>query len=131
MNLFSEILLVIIGIAIYLNIGWLIGAYYHENVFGVSSNGLTILGKVLAGGWVMTARVTGVIRDDKLVDEILMSFLWPICIGVVLASWLIFGICWFVFGIYRLTIFFLKITFAGGIAKLICPELTDTNLTDT
>lgn len=106
------VILIIIGIAVYLNIGWFLGAYYHENIVGMSFNDLTIFGKIFAGPKAIMVEKR---RGEKLIDEVVLSIGWSLWIIIIMVAWIIYGFYWFLWFI-----------FAGGIIKLICPKLTDT-----
>lgn len=99
----GRIFLLVLTVTIYLNFGWMMGAYYSDHAGLATPEKITTFGKFMMGA------------DDRSSDNttkiswcILSSFLWPVGVFITLISWIIYGcyyIGWFVF--------------AGGAVKLL------------
>ncbi|GEM_PF-6537695 len=99
-------LLVLAAVVVYLNIGWAIGTYLHQNT-PHTDNGLTAptttMAKILAG--------TGYNTTDSLeTEQIVLMILWPVYLVASAICWVIASppIAWI-----------LKLIFAGGLVKLL------------
>jgi hypothetical protein len=98
----GKILLVIIGITVYLNFGWMMGAYYADHGLPKAEQGITTLGKFMTGpgGWMSNE------KGSRLWWCALSSIGWPIGVAFNIISWVFYGVYyagWFIF--------------AGGIVK--------------
>lgn len=101
--------LFLFGLAVYLNIGWVIGTYNYDNIKVVNPSEIdTAAEKFMAGPNILFNYGTLKHPDNKLGEQIVCSILWPIIILFII-------ICWIFYGLYFL--FFL--IFVGGIAKLL------------
>lgn len=101
------VILGIIGLAAYLNIGWAMGTYFYDNVDSPQAQ-TTMSAKILAGpeGWVS--------RDShktKMQRQVVFSILWPLAICAIIGMWVLWTIGY-------IFVLFLWLIFAGGIAKL-------------
>lgn len=92
-------------IAVYLNIGWALGTYYHNNIFNHPPQ--TVAQQVLSGaGHFLTNQTQQ--HTSLLEDQTVMMFFWPVMILlVVIGSWLGYALYWL-----------LWLVFAGGIVKI-------------
>ncbi len=111
----------ILGVALYLNIGWAIGTYYHENVKYTIQK--TTTAKIAAGGWAIYSRVEVEDKSSLQLEQVEFSLVWPAFVVMIGFSWLAFG-AWkllvFVWWLaYWLAYKLLWLVFAGGIAKLL------------
>lgn len=97
----KKVLIAILILTVYLNIGWALGTYYHNDIFkqGVTTQKpQTITQKSLCGGGEFFSICGG---NTLLFDQVLMMFFWPFFLFIALLSWVI----WLIF--------------AGGVAKLL------------
>lgn len=93
----KKVLIAILILTVYLNIGWALGTYYHNDIFGHKPQTLTQ--KVLCGGGEFFAIVAS--NSPLLTNQCTIMFFWPILLSGVLFTWVI----WLIF--------------AGGVAKLL------------
>lgn len=100
----TRAVLIVIGVAIYLNIGWAIGTYYHYYIFGYEPQ--TFWQVVWRGGY---QTFSGVVSHTLLFDQIFFMFFWTVVVGLSVP------ISWVVYAIHNL----LWLAGAGGIAKLL------------
>ena len=108
MKKIGKILLLIAVLAVYLNFGWMMGAYFYDHAaLKTCPEKVTTFGKAMIGPNNIFISDGGV---SKLKWCILSSFLWPVGVALSLVNWIIYGIY---YGIY----YALWFTFAGGIAK--------------
>jgi len=115
-----EIICLIIGIAIYLNIGYLVKKYYREHVCINKNRELTtVLAKIAAGG-------LHLFKDDTqshVYDWVFMYLLWPTHLMAVVLSWLVYLICNLIWLMCKIVWLIFRLTFAlvfkGGIVKLL------------
>ena len=108
---------IILGVAIYLNIGWAFGGYYYENVHYVSPR--TATAKVVAGGLGLFSQteMSQDVRHSRTGDQVMLSIIWPVLISCIAVSWFIFGV-WKLGAFAALVVYrLLWLIFAGGIAK--------------
>jgi len=101
----GKILLLIVILAVYLNFGWMMGAYYSDHAtIKTHPEEVTTFGKFMIGAGSIF------IGGDPTKTQwcILSSFLWPVGLALSLVSWIVYGCyyaSWFIF--------------AGGGAKLL------------
>ena len=100
---FGKIAIVIALVAVYLNIGWAMGTYYHYNILGHEPQ--NFVQKIFCGGWTVFSYAQ---KSTLLGDQIFGMLVWPILLLFSFGSWLCYGIY-----------YFLWLIFAGGIAKLL------------
>ncbi len=108
----KKFLIVVVCLAVYLNIGWALGTYYHNNILTKKSSELTTFTqKALAGAFLgeeytffWTKDLGNTKKDLLLRDQVCVSILWPLPVLCALILWVAKGIWIFVF--------------TGGIAKL-------------
>ena len=102
-------ILIIVGLSVYLNIGWSLGTYYHNNVAYKSVESGNLFEKFMAGpNHSINLPDTAVEKQHSLSsDQVCISITWPFFIFIV-------TVCWIVYFVYCL----LWLIFAGGIAKL-------------
>jgi len=108
---------IIAGLAIYLNIGWAIGTYTYYNVDIKVPQERTILGKILAGPGSFVFSVNELSRErlaksGPRTSQITGSIFWPFIIVAVVSTWVVYLMLWAV-------AWAVKLTFAGGLAKLL------------
>ncbi len=104
----KKLLIVLLALTLYANIGWMVGSYYYNNVLTTPDEKLTTLGKIAAGGWSYISRPDGSKDNSKGSAIFLFGIIWPIGLIVITTSWIIYYIYyigWFIF--------------AGGAAKLL------------
>lgn len=105
---------IIVGVAVYLNIGWAIGTYYHNYIFGHTPQ--TFWQTVWKGGY---PAIINTVYDSPLYDQILSMFAWPLLGLISVLLWVVrfaqIGTIYFVW----LVSYIFKLIFAGGIAKLL------------
>lgn len=108
----ARILLGVLALATYLNIGWAFGTYSHEKVcYAPTEELVTIPQRILAGpGEVFAANKER--TKSLVVDQLFYSFLWPLII-------LLYITMWTGYGAYCVITWLLWLIFAGGIAKLL------------
>ena len=94
--------LVVVLLAVYLNIGWTIGAYYETNILPHKPQ--TTWQTVWAGGFGFLAGN----NPDAGGFPIIAMLLWPTIVLIWLGSWLVFGLYYLGW-----------LIFAGGLAKLV------------
>lgn len=99
---FTAVLIIIAAVAVYLNIGWAIGAYHGAYIIGHAPQ--TFWQQVWAG-W--GGFLAGGLPAQPW-DQILIMFLWPLLVLLALGSWVVYGLYWLSW-----------LIFAGGIAKLL------------
>jgi hypothetical protein len=105
----KKVLIVLLALTLYCNIGWTVGSYYYNNVLATSPEKLTTLGKAAAGGW--SALADKRLRNsdsNKFAAVLIFGILWPFGLAVVAVLWIIYYVYyvgWFIF--------------AGGGAKLL------------
>ncbi len=105
----GKILLVVIGIAVYFNIGWVIGNYYYSNVFYTPPSQHTPFAKVFAGSWsVLSDSIPLTQIPNKLAVVSIVSVFWPLFLAFSSVTWVIYFIY-----------YLLWLIFAGGGAKLL------------
>ncbi len=102
MKKIGKILLLIAILAVYLNFGWMMGAYYADHGLPKAEQGVTTLGKFICGPNAWMSNESG----SRLSWCVMSSICWPF--GMVIC-----GVSWIVYGIYYLLWFI----FAGGIVK--------------
>lgn len=103
------VLLFVIGFALYLNIGWAIGTYMHNNVAYKSVESGSLLDKFLAGPDhdIFSEDISAANQHSLLSNQVMSSIFWPLLLVLIVVLWIV---CF----IYLL----LWLVFAGGIAKL-------------
>ena len=104
-------LLFVVGLAVYLNIGWVLGTYFHENVV-YSAELKGPMAVFLAGPGKLSNHPTRpeAERKSMLTKQIGFSLLWPLMIMVI-------SLCWIVYGFGLLFWWIVWLVFWGGIAK--------------
>lgn len=118
-------ILVTIGFAVYLNVGWALGAYFHKSVCLCFKLNLeydpgqpeTFAGKALSGWGNFVGR--GMCSGSPTIDSAIFSFLWPLLLFLSFFSWIACAVCISLVGICILIKNILWLIFAGGIAKLL------------
>ena len=100
-----KLLLLLLALAVYLNIGWAFGTYFSTYIFPETPP-QTFWQVVWSGGYGFW-NSSSPPREPLLLNQILASLFWPFYVGSVVVSWLIFGL-------HQL----LWLIFWGGIAKL-------------
>ncbi len=112
----KKVLIGVVALAVYLNVGWALGTYYHDSIFQKTPAELSI-GQHIMAGW--GGRGDGYfVRGacSTLTAQRVFSFFWPLVpVLVVLVSWCVAGIYYAGWGVYY-TLWFI---FAGGGAKLL------------
>ncbi|MDP3052040.1 MAG: hypothetical protein Q8N42_00870 [bacterium] len=107
----KKVLIILLVLTLYCNIGWVMGSYYAHHVFSMAEKQLTTFGKVAAGGWNFLAqgdRPQEKNRTESWVIVLFYGIIWPFGLLIAAISWIIYGVYytgWFVF--------------AGGAAKLL------------
>lgn len=105
---------IIVGVAIYLNIGWAIGTYYHTYIFGHEPQ--TFWQVVWKGGF---HSIDGG-EQLLLANQILLMFFWPLLVGVLMPiTWVIYAIYHLAMLVWHAIVYVLWLAGAGGIAKLL------------
>lgn len=116
-NRVTRFVMVLVAVAIYWNVGWAIGTYYHNYIWGHTPQ--TFWQTVWNGGYQILSGEAG--RSKPLLEfQIIFMFFWPVFVGFfVPISWVIrfahIGILFFVWFIS----YIFELIFAGGIAKLL------------
>lgn len=106
---------IIVGVAIYLNVGWAVGTYYHNYIFKHTPQ--TFWQVVWKGGY---QSINGGTVSFLLADQILLMFTWPLLVGVfVPITWVVYAIHHFIMLIFHAIVYVLWLVGAGGIAKLL------------
>lgn len=105
-----------VAAAIYLNIGWAIGTYYHAHIFSHAPE--TFWQVVWRGGYGLING--GVVNDSLLASQIFLMFLWPAVVGALVPiTWVIYALHRLAVLVWHSIVFFLWLSGAGGIAKLL------------
>ncbi len=101
------LLVILITITLYANIGWVVGSYYYNNVLRTPCEKLTTLGKVAAGGWSWVPLPSSGAFNFAAI--FVFGIIWPVGLAFVAASWIVYAayyaVGWFIF--------------AGGAAELL------------
>lgn len=108
----KKIVLAVLILAVYLNIGWALGTYYHNSIFSKTPAELSIGQYIMAGwdGWFTKAACS------MPTTQVIFSLFWPLVpVLVVLGSWCVAGVCSACWGVY----YALWFIFVGGGAKLL------------
>ena len=111
----------VIGLAIYLNIGWALGTYYHNNIDYIDRSELkTIPAKFWAGSDLLPMNTAGSDTPESqrmslLEEQVISSIIWPLFVITTLISWVI-KIISIVFTAF---LWLLKLIFWGGLARLL------------
>ncbi len=111
----KKVVLAVIILAVYLNIGWALGTYYHNSIFQKTPAELSF-GQHIIAGWGGDNTVFTKGECSMSVAQVLFSLFWPLVpVFLVLISWCAAGIYYASWGVYY-TLWFI---FAGGGAKLL------------
>lgn len=102
-----KILLFVALAALYLNIGWTLGTYYHNHVLYNAPETIAQTIAKGAGSFLSPSDISSL-----LYDQLLLMFVWPFITVLVAGSWILAGL--FYVGYYLLWL-----VFGGGIAKLL------------
>ena len=97
-----------VALTVYLNIGWAVGTYLHNNVSYSVPQSFTA--KVLAGPYSMLSSpsIPEHKRASLLFGQMLCSIIWPLPIMLIPGLlWIVYALSWIAW-----------IVFAGGLAKL-------------
>lgn len=100
----AKIVKIVVYVAVYLNIGWALGTYYHYNIMYQKPQ--TFIQTIAAGGWEFFSNFKTLY--SLITDQILWMLFWPLWICSIVVTWILKGIS-----------YFLWLVFAGGIAKLL------------
>ncbi len=110
MKKWKKVVLAIIAVTLYCNIGWGIGSYYLYQIFPAKHSELSLVGKIAAGGWNVFAQ--GDITQNEGVRSVaiivVFGVLWPLGLTCIVTIWIVYFAyyaSWFIF--------------AGGGAKLL------------
>lgn len=103
--------LFLFGLALYLNIGWVIGTYNYHITYVNPSEIESVTDKFMAGPNLIFNHHT-LENQHKKIDQISYSVLWPVMIFFTI-------ICWIFYGLYYGLCFLSWLIFGGGIAKLL------------
>lgn len=87
MSKFLNIVLVILGIAVYCNIGFWVGGYMHYQAFQSEQD---TWAKFLFGGWGLMNSAG--FCNGRAGFMILSTILWPVGLFITLSSWAFYGI---------------------------------------
>lgn len=111
----AHILMIALCLGVYLNIGWHLGTYIHNNVFYTTPQ--TGGEKFWAGGWEAFSQPEMPMEDrgDLSSKQGLFSIFWPIYVFMVLLTWAGFGL-WTAGGAILWCIF------AGGLGELVASK---------
>lgn len=113
-NRVTRFVMILVVVAMYLNVGWAIGTYYHNYIFGHVPQ--TFWQTVWKGGYQYLTGGGNQLRSD----QIIMMFSWPVLIGILVPiSWAIYVIHHLAMLAYHFIVFILWLVGAGGIAKLL------------
>lgn len=113
-KLVRAVMFVVIA-AIYLNIGWAIGTYYHNYIFGHTPQ--TFWQTVWKGGYGSLNGGFG--KESLLFDQIFLMLVWPMLGFLVPTTWAVYAIHHFAVLAFHSMVFILWLIGAGGIAKLL------------
>ncbi|HEY4523890.1 MAG TPA: hypothetical protein VJK04_03410 [Candidatus Paceibacterota bacterium] len=109
------IVLGVIALAFYLNIGWALGTYFHVYIFGMKPE--TFWQKMWGGGYTIWNYPPHM--NSLRFDQILVSICLPLHLIIIVASWLVYILVYIINRLLRFIIFILWLIFAGGIVKLL------------
>ena len=109
----KKILLLVVGIAVYLNIGWAIGTFYVDRIAGVSCENLSSIERAASGGWCVSHKIPymGLNVTSQTSQIAVFSVTWPFYLICLAISWVIY---WAV----EIVSWIAWLIFAGGAAKL-------------
>lgn len=117
---------IIVGVAVYLNIGWAYGTY-SALYLGEGMSQTTVLQKFLIGpNKILTAGLNPSLPAHQYVYMVFWSIwlvvtvvVWAIWLLGVVMGWMIWLVLWLVSGLWQSVRFVFRLVFAGGIAKLL------------
>lgn len=121
-----RVVLLVVAVAIYLNVGWAYGTYSAMHL-GKEMSQATILQKFLIG----PDKVFSVVPNPSLLAfQILYMIAWPLWLGitvlvwvwwllVMVAAWMLRLVLLLVSDLWQIVVFAFRLLFAGGIAKLL------------
>lgn len=89
----------ILGLAVYLNIGWALGTYVYALEHAAPK---TTFSKILTGPQEMFSSPG--VKLPKIGDQVLLSLGWPILVVLAAGSWLVYGVFMLCFGVLLLLI---------------------------
>lgn len=101
------LIIIVVLLALYLNIGWVLGTYYHNHVLYQQPQ--TIAQTMAGGGWGYMSNVQSEREHYSLItNQIVFMLFWPLLMLFIAGSWVFKGVC-----------YILWLIFAGGVAKLL------------
>ncbi len=117
----KKVVVMILLVTLYSNIGWIVGSYYGHNVLPVKHENLTTFGKVMAGGWAWLS------EPDKnhgvFFGAVLPGIVWPLMIISTAVTWVVYFLCYggyyAGYGIYHALYYAVWFILGGGGAKLL------------
>jgi hypothetical protein len=88
----KKVLIILLVITLYCNIGWTVGSYYANHVITIPKAQLTNLGKVAAGGWSWTAKDEGWLSTENIATFIVIFFgvFWPVGLAINVIIWVVY-----------------------------------------
>ncbi len=108
----KKILLIVVGITVYLNIGWVIGTFYLNvvNIPCEKSSSVWIC-KAAVGPWRSSDSDHSLQKSTRVIDIIdffVATVIWPVLIMISIVLWISYGF-----------VQLLWLIFAGGVVKLL------------
>ncbi|MFA6407452.1 MAG: hypothetical protein WCV80_01965 [Candidatus Paceibacterota bacterium] len=135
MKKIMEILFCIVILTVYLNIGWSVGTFVHDNLIQSDPAKMNTPARILSGGWnilllnphektsheiaIENDRIplsNGEHKDSLGALRMISSIFWPLFFIVSALSWIAYGI-WYL--VSFLVSFLATFIFAGGLAELV------------
>lgn len=121
----ARTLMILVGLlllAAYLNIGWAIGTYEHNHILGKTPE--TFWQEAWQGGFgvfsgLKTTEKNFAVQVNLGFQQIFFSFFWPLLIIGILVSWIVYGCLILLYWLWYAAVYFMWLIFAGGIAKIL------------
>ena len=87
----KKVLLILVGMAVYLNIGWAFGDRVYDIAFNDPSEIQTVTDKFLSGPgqWTVDLDTPEDSRVSRTLNNLILSVLWPITFVAITASWIL------------------------------------------
>ena len=129
MTKFRIVLIILVGLMLYLNVGWHLGGYYNAHVLYTSEYD-SFMAEALAGwgGFIGNGSnppIENPHSGDRLqTDQRTLSILWPVFLLLAIGSWIVCGVTIFFGWIGALIGFFVWLIFQGGFGETVSNEAT-------
>ncbi|MBU1178730.1 hypothetical protein KKB69_00060 [Patescibacteria group bacterium] len=99
MKIWKLMLISAVLLALYLNTGWAVGTFYHNNVLTKATEELSGLAYVAAGASGFLA-VGPRYSASLLMSQVIFSVCWPFFLALSLGTWVVCGMYWILYFIF-------------------------------